>query len=347
MGSIKVNSLPLKEVISDIAGSFNTDYSHHCDEYTVALPSWIGEGNIKGINFDSGLGIIQYDCTFHEDMEIQFVVNEIHPLKFLYCIEGVLIHKFGNGGQIHTIEQFEKAIVSSEQRNGHVLCFSKGVHVIVNSLEIARERFVKKIACELKTMDKELQELFNDVHAEKEFYHDGFYSLDLADSFMEIQTFEESDFLKKLFMEGKAYQWITKQIIEYQDDLKDVDHRRILRKTEIKLLEEAANILRNEISKPNTVEVLCKRVGMNPNKLQNGFQHLYGVTINQYMHNLRLELAKEMLLDSDYSMAQIVEKLGLSSASYFSKIFKQKYNITPSAFRNQYINALKKQMKKK
>src|SRR5690606_31051851 len=104
----------------------------------------------------------------------------------------------------------------------------------------------------------ELQELFNDVHAEKEFYHDGFYSLDLADSFMEIQTFEESDFLKKLFMEGKAYQWITKQIIEYQDDLKDVDHRRILRKTEIKLLEEAANILRNEISKPNTVEVLCK-----------------------------------------------------------------------------------------
>lgn len=341
MKSIQVNSLPFKEVITDIAAAFNTDITENCDEYILNIPSHIGQGTIKGINFDGGLGIIQYGCTFHDDLEIQFVVNDIHPLKFLYCIEGFLTHRFANNDHIHKIKQYEKAIVASKNRNGHILCFKAQTKITVNSLEIAREIFTKKIACELNSIDEELQVLFTDSNANNEFYHDGFYSLQLADTFMEIQDFDESDFLKRLFLEGKAYQLLTRQIVEYQDDLKDVDHRRILRKSEIRQIEMAASILKNEIADGVTIESLSKRVGLNPNKLQKGFQYLYDVTINQYVHNTRLELAKELILNPDYSINHIVEELGLSSGSYFSKIFKEKYNISPSQFRLQYIKHIK------
>ena len=342
MKSIQVNSLPFKEVISDIAEAFGTDYSKNCDEYILQLPSHIGSGTIKGINFTSGLGIINYDCTFNEDLEIQFVVNEIHPLKFLYCIEGVLQHRFGNAQNLHEIEQYQKAIVASSDTIGHVLCFKADIKVVVSSLEIARKEFSEKIKCELRTMDEELQILFTDVQAEKEFYHDGFYSLQLADTFHEIHSFEESDFLKKLFLEGKAYQMLTKQILEYQDDLKDVDHRNILRKSEIRLIEKAATILRRDISNTETIQALSRRVGLNPNKLQEGFRYIYRKTVNQYVHDIRLENAKEYLINTDFSINEIVGKIGLTSASYFSKIFKQKYGITPSKFRLQYITGLKK-----
>ncbi|MFT6050047.1 MAG: hypothetical protein ACI9KI_001786, partial [Patiriisocius sp.] len=42
-------------------------------------------------------------------MEFKFVVDEIHPLKFLYCLKGKLEHFFQNGETINTIEQYQIA----------------------------------------------------------------------------------------------------------------------------------------------------------------------------------------------------------------------------------------------
>ena len=72
MKSIQVNSLPLKDVIRDIAKIFQISFSENCGEYILNLPKSVGEGTIRGINFDGGLGLIQYDCLFNEDFEIHF-----------------------------------------------------------------------------------------------------------------------------------------------------------------------------------------------------------------------------------------------------------------------------------
>ncbi len=341
MKSIKVNSLPLKEVIMDIAKSFNTMYSENCSEYMLYLPPHIGEGSISGINFEGGLGIIQYDCQFNMELEIRYIVNETHPLKFLYCSQGTLYHRFGDENIVHDIEQYQNAIVASKKKNGHVLKFAPGMRVVVSSLEIDRKYFASKYACELQSMDANLKKIFGDVAARESFYHDGFYSLDLADSINEIRSFDDSDFLRKIFLESKAYQLLTRQLIEYQDDLRDVDHRKVLRHTEIKLIEQAATILKEEIAQSHTVETIARRVGLNINKLQVGFQHLFHSTVNEYVQGLRLELSKEYLLNTNYSIAQIVSEIGLSSASYFSKIFREIYGSSPSKFRGKYLDALK------
>ncbi|MGB6150787.1 MAG: AraC family transcriptional regulator [Pricia sp.] len=340
MKTIQVNSLPLKDVIADIARAFGVDYTASCDEYALFLPTQVGEGWIRGINFENGLGILQYDCTFVEDTEIQFVINEVHPLKFLYCTEGELVHSFGESNNLHTIEKYKKAIVASSKHNGHILHFKAGIHVVVNSLEIARNRFAQKVACDLKSLNKPLKDLFTDVKASKEFYYDGFYSLQLADSFTEIEAFDGDNFLRKLFLEGKAYQVLTRQIIEYLDDLKEENKRSVLKTADVRQIKEAAALLRDELSNGQTIKSLSKQVGLNPNKLQKGFQHFYNASVNQYLHTIRLEHAKELLLNTNHSIAQIVEAVGLSSKSYFSKIFKEKYGDKPSQFRSKHLNKL-------
>ena len=96
MKIIKVNSLPLKEVIRDLAKCFETTFEESCNYYSLNIPEDKGSGNIRGINFTNGMGILLYDCIFLEDVEIQFIVNDIHPLKFLFCSEGTLYHRFEN-----------------------------------------------------------------------------------------------------------------------------------------------------------------------------------------------------------------------------------------------------------
>lgn len=342
MMTIEVNSLPIEEVMRDISNAFRTTFSESCGEYYLDIPDHFGKGNIRGINFDGGLAIIQYDCLFHEAVEFQFTVNEVHPLKFLYCLEGAFKHRFENSEQIHTIFQYQEAVVASDLVNGHILRFGTETRSVVNSLEITRKTFQQKIKCNLVTMDHTLQNLFNDVEAKKTFYHNGFYSLKLADLFREMQSFEGKDFLRQLFLEGKAYQMLTMQILEYDDDLSEISNRSILRRSEVAQIEKAAKLIKHQISELDTIDQIALEVGLNTNKLQEGFQELYGLTVNRFIQNVRLDQIKVLILNTDLNMSEIASMVGLSSKSYLSKIFKAEYDTTPSEYRKHFLDSLLK-----
>ena len=334
MKSIKVTSLPLREVIADIAFALDIPHSNKCDEYTLILPPHVGKGQIRGINFEGGLGIIQYDCEFNNDMEFQFIVNSIHPLKFLYILEGSLHHKFANEKEHHLLQQYQHAIVASAKSNGHVLTFKAGERTCINSLEIDRRDFRSKLSCELEETDNSLSNLFKDTSAQKAFYYKGNYSLEIAHLFQEMQNFKKEGLVRKIFLEGTCYNMLTHEILQYEDALQNDGNNHLLRCAEVKQIEEAVQILESEITSPITIETLSRRIGLNVNKLQYGFHRIYNNTVNGYVQKYRLDLAKKLLVNTDYTISEIVEKVGLTSKSYFSKLFKNTYNLTPREYRN-------------
>ncbi|MDT0641791.1 AraC family transcriptional regulator [Zunongwangia sp. F363] len=335
MNSIKINSLPLDEVIKDIAGELHIPYEQNCELYYINIPESLGEGRITGINFENGLGIISYDCTFKEDFEIRFVKSDVHPVKFIYSLEGSVDHFFSNEISVHEINKFENVIVASERQNGHILKFKGGIKNHLKSVEIQREQFLSRTRCEIKNMEQEIQELFTDVRAENVFYYEGRYSLKIYDIFKEIDNLRSEDFLTKMFIEGKVYEIIFLQIMQYQDDLKDEGSRSLLRQYEVAQVEKAAEIIQLDITNFHNVDEISKEVGLNANKLQQGFRELYAQTVNGFVKKTRLDMAQGLLLNTDYSLAEIVDRIGLINKSYFSKIFKEKYSISPSKFRQE------------
>ncbi|MDT0676967.1 helix-turn-helix domain-containing protein [Autumnicola musiva] len=345
MNTIKINSLPLDEVIRDIANELNITYEQNCEEYSVRIPSSLGKGKITGVNLKNGLGIIRYNCTFKEDFKIKFVKSEVHPVKFIYSLEGSVDHYFGNEVSVHEINKYENVIVASEKHNGHVLQFKGGINTDLSSVEIQRDQFQSKIRCEIKSMEKHLQELFTDVEARHVFYYDGRYSLKLYDIFKEIDSFNYENFLNILFVEGKVHEIIALQIVQYQDDLKDEGNRSLLRQYEVSQVEKAAEMIQRDITKYHNVDEISKEVGLNANKLQQGFRDLYSQTVNGYVKKTRLDMAQGLLLNTDLSLAEIVDKIGLINKSYFSKIFREKYDISPSKFRQNHRKGRMKEEK--
>lgn len=345
MTSIQVNSLPIAEIMNDLSRAFKSSFIESCGFYVLPIPGNFGKGQISGINFDSGLGIIQYDCTFIEDIEFRFTVNEVHPLKFLYCVEGEIRHAFENSNNSNSIKRFQEAIVASEKHNGHILRFDAGKHIAINSLEIIRRRFRNRIQCDLITFDESLQRLFNDENAEKLFYHEGYYSLRMADLFHRIQKFKEKNVLKKLYLEGIAYQMLTEQIVQYEDDINEGKTKKVLRQAEVEQVELAVQFIKDNLSHLSGIDEIAATVGLNKNKLQEGFQLLYNCSVNQYIHSTRLNLIKDLILNTDYNLSEIVYLVGLSSKSYLSKIFKDEYGTSPSAYRKQFFATIEEKKK--
>ena len=180
MNNITVSSLPIKDVISDIARELNTDYDKNCGIFNLRIPETIGRGTISGIDFDNGLGLIYYDCTFNMDLTIEYSVDQIHPVKFLFSIDGEIQHSFINESHWHRISKYKNAIVASSAHHGHRIRFTANERLVYISLELDRRKFQSKILCEPVTVAKSWRDMLNDITAKKVFYHDGFYSLALS-----------------------------------------------------------------------------------------------------------------------------------------------------------------------
>lgn len=330
--NITVSALPVNQIVKDLARQFKVPIEEDSGELRLELPDHIGTGFIQGSSFTSGMGIITYNCTFFQNTEIHFVINKTHPLKFIFCSEGRIQHTFEQDQEFHTIHTYQNIIVSSSGNNGHVLYFRENERTQVFSLEIIRQQFNNRETYHYKDLDKQLRKLFMDSASKENFFHQGNYSMMAAGIVDEIHSKEYSGFLRSIFLEGKAFEMLAIQVHQYHDDQREDRLPQILRRSDVEKVKQTVELIYQDMSQNHSVDFLAKEVGTNVNKLQDGFKYMFNLTVNKYMQQAKLETAKELLSSTDYNISQIVGMIGLSNRSYFSKIFKQKYGVSPKYF---------------
>ena len=103
--------------------------------------------------------------------------------------------------------------------------------------------------------------------------------------------------------------------------------------TSTHLIEEAKFLFRETIQEPDCLEDILKKLPVSYSKLRKDFKVLTGDSPNQYLLNLRLEKAKELLVNTNLSISEIAYQTGFVSASYLSKIFKAKIGSPPKNYR--------------
>lgn len=329
---IAVKTLPVNEIIKDISEFLNVSLDNNGGELVLTIPKELGEGTVTASSFDSGIGVISYNCKFYEDIEIHFTLNSVHPLKFIFCSEGSVSHSFQDTAEVNDIQAYQNIIVSSSGYNGHVLYFKANVQTHVSSLEIIRATFSHRSNYNFQDLDDTLKTLFKDEVSKHQFFYQGNYSIKAADLMDQMNSKEHSGFLRSLFLEGKSFQMLVVQIAQYQDDEAEDKLPKILRKSDIHKVDYVAKRIAGDLSSNLTVENLAKEAGTNVNKLQEGFKYVYDLTVNKYIQNVKLEAAKDMLMNSEKNISEIVLAIGLNNRSYFSKIFKEKYGVNPKYF---------------
>lgn len=65
------------------------------------------------------------------------------------------------------------------------------------------------------------------------------------------------------------------------------------------------------------------------------FKSFTGKSFTQYLNDYRLEVALNLLINSDLKIIDIAENIGFNNFSYFIRAFSKRYNVTPSEFRKK------------
>ena len=68
------------------------------------------------------------------------------------------------------------------------------------------------------------------------------------------------------------------------------------------------------------------------------FTNFFIKTFITYVTDRKMDLAKEMLVNTDIPVLNIALDLAYNEANYFSKAFKKKTGLTPSEYREKYRN---------
>lgn len=317
------------DIIPELANHFGTIYTEHLGEFTLNIPKTRGEGQIKVINFPNGIGLHTYRCKFKNDLQLSMSHLQVKPIRFLYCVDGCLKSSFGNLKQDEDhIEEHQYLIAAPKIGETHNLVLPKDIDVIICYLEIDRLKFQKYFSFDLKDLEPIFYKLFSDVSANKRLSEKASFSLKTAEAIKEIRNCELTGFPRINFMGAKSLEILSYMLSRFKKEDQSFNDTK-LKDKDIKAIEKAVEYIDTNIASTGTVNDLSKIAGVNSNKLQEGFQVIFGKTVNEYIRDIRLTKALNILSTGNKNVSEVVYELGLSSRSYFSKIFKEKYGISP------------------
>ncbi len=81
--------------------------------------------------------------------------------------------------------------------------------------------------------------------------------------------------------------------------------------------------------------------GMTESSFSRFFKLRTGMSVSEYITNLRLGLATRRLVDTQMTVSEICYECGFSNVSHFSRCFREKKKCSPSEFRVMYKNKMK------
>ncbi|WP_123043022.1 helix-turn-helix domain-containing protein [Cohnella candidum] len=103
-----------------------------------------------------------------------------------------------------------------------------------------------------------------------------------------------------------------------------------------KIVEDIQQYVKEHYSEHGlSLESAAERFGFSAGYIGKLFKSMAGTTFNDFVTHTRMEQAKLLLVTKNDPIAQIGEMVGMYNVPYFTTVFKKKYGVTPSQYREQ------------
>ena len=137
----------------------------------------------------------------------------------------------------------------------------------------------------------------------------------------ELQACADKEAMKKWFLDKTA------EICSNMENARE--------KEAVSVIEKAKAYIRDNYKKDISLDEVSREVDISPYYYSKLFKQETGGNFIEYLTEIRLKNARELLKDSRLSIKEICVESGYSDPNYFSRIFKKYEGVTPSEFRER------------
>ena len=136
-----------------------------------------------------------------------------------------------------------------------------------------------------------------------------------------------------LLFSSKLYQFLFILFQRYHTDIssrtKQKSDRNLIR------LKQVMNYVKSHYTQPISLEDAAQILSLNPEYFCRYFKKYMGMTLLEYVNSIRLYHIHQDLLNTNYSVSELMDRHGFTNYKLFSKMFRNTYGCPPGMFRRQ------------
>ena len=158
----------------------------------------------------------------------------------------------------------------------------------------------------------------------------------------EIKSFEYADaFISKPFSLNYLNNRIIQLLIKHEQYLARIRQQKMLEPEAVeneksydeRFLQDVVEIVSRHLEDPSfTAAALCEESRYGSKQVYRKIKQLTGMSIVEFIRDTRLRKASLYLAQGKLSVTEVMYKVGFTTASYFSKCFKEKFGVSPSEY---------------
>lgn len=339
MNRLIIRDYKFDKRITKMAESLGTSVIEDCDEYRLNFHNHIGEGNIRGINFSHGVGVMMVDGTFRQNLTLDYRLGRRHPIQFVYINDGDVLLETHDGEVAHDVSENESIIYAPQGDYNYSMTFRSGHRVQCIVVSVVRYLFLGKIECDINTIPPPLKEMFADTVGKKSFYFKSTNEPITVSTLTQIFKSDQTGLERKLLIESKSIKLITDLIKRFRVESDGQSGSYRLNTHDIKLINQAKNYIIRNIADTPTIKSISQEVGLNVNKLQRGFSALFGKSIRQFIITLKMHLALDLLDQGEKTISEVAYAVGYTNKGHFSQLFEKEFGLLPSQYTQRRLMA--------
>lgn len=130
---------------------------------------------------------------------------------------------------------------------------------------------------------------------------------------------------------SEAFSFLTSEQCAFLQDW--YSHRE---RTQSKTVLAAKKYISEHYAEGLTLDVIGAQIGLNPSYFSSIFKEETGCGFIDYLTNIRITNAKDLLTETDLEIIEIAERTGFNDLKYFSKCFRKITGLTPAAYRKLF-----------
>ncbi|MDB6084634.1 MAG: AraC family transcriptional regulator [Gammaproteobacteria bacterium] len=258
-----------------------------------------------------GEGVLKLHFRLCGNTRIVLPDGEVHEISGPQC--GVMLHPQG-------VDKAEFNIVGIEQKWVTLFCtprlLSESLRLDSDGLPVPFRRFLYGDAFDLFSVPMALTPA-------------------MGRAVMDLFGPGPTGSLRSVYAEGKCLELVATVFGALQQTPRAAGSLAPLTKRELDCVQEARQIVEREFAEAPSLHALARRVGINQNKLNQGFRQLFEHTVGEYMNECRMRHAEDLLRSGSWTVAQVAYEVGYDFPGNFTTAFKRFYGTLPRSSRKE------------
>ena len=297
------------------------------ENFVANIKPEYGIGTFVWYNSGSGIATSKNNIKLNQNISARLKSN-IPGAVLIFNLANECTHIYQDGNQ-HILQENEYFLGFSSDHFSVDIQFEQGKHYSTLNVGIKEALFLE-LTHELVNLNEKMREATSKGYA---ILKGGKIDPEQQEI---LKFFKEKDLneflITDLNLESKTINLLHYTIKKVVDN---INKNHGFHKAIIDSLHKAKQIIQEQYNENLTIKNIAYKSAINECYLKKDFKRYYGQTVYEMLQQQRLNVAKK-LLQEDYSVKEVCNKVGYKHTGNFSKLFAQYFNISPSNYKKQF-----------